>query len=186
MAQAVASGVKEVRGANVSLYMIPDIGELDPVSESTGAAAPPSRTASEFSHVPILTLNKLHILEQADAIIFGFSPSFGSMSAEMKCFMEWWGQLWLKGALVGKIGSVFTAASTQQVGQELAIISTIAALLHHGMMVVGLPSVTGGMPYGTTTSYSHDPEKREPSPQELECARAQGKHVAEMAAKMVR
>lgn len=178
MAQAVASGVREVRGATVQLFQVPELLDNEALDKFGYKAS-----KDEFSHIPVLTLTKLHVLEQADAIIFGFSPSFGVMSAEMKSFMEWWGQLWIRGALVGKIASVFTAASTQQAGQELAIISTIASLLHHGMLIAGLPDVSLGQPYGATTAFNPESE-RTPTPRELEAARSQGRHVAQMAVRL--
>ncbi|WP_075654978.1 NAD(P)H:quinone oxidoreductase type IV [Pseudochrobactrum sp. B5] len=132
-------------------------------------------------------------LENYDAIIVGVSSRFGTMSSQMKNFFDQTGGLWAKGALVNKIGSVMASSATQHGGQELALISTQWQLQHHGMIIVplsyayqgqlGNDVVRGGAPYGMTTTADGD-GSRQPSEQELEGARFQGKRVAEIAAKV--
>jgi len=137
-----------------------------------------------FSHVPICTVDEL---PTSDAIIFGTPTRFGNMCGQMRQFLDATGQLWAKGALVGKVGSVFVSSATQHGGQESTILSFHITLLHHGMIVVGLPytfqgqmgieEITGGSPYGASTIAGSRGE-RMPSKNELDAARFQGKHVA--------
>ncbi|MCK6454799.1 MAG: NAD(P)H:quinone oxidoreductase, partial [Alphaproteobacteria bacterium] len=118
---------------------------------------------------------------------------FGNMAAQMRNFLDQTGGLWAKGALVGKIGSVFASTGTQHGGQETTITSFHTTLLHHGMIIVGVPytcaglttmaEITGGSPYGASTLAGGD-GKRRPSENELEIARFQGRHVAELAKKL--
>lgn len=132
-------------------------------------------------------------LPEYDAIILGVPTRFGNMPAQMKNFLDQTGGLWAQGKLIGKVGSVFTSTATQHGGQESTILSTHTVLLHHGMVVVGLPysfqgqmaldQVTGGSPYGATTIAAGD-GSRQPSENELAGARFQGKHVAGIAAKL--
>ena len=128
-----------------------------------------------------------------DAIIFGTPTRFGNMAGQMRTFLDQTGGLWVKGTLVGKVGSVFASTGTQHGGQETTITSFHSTLLHHGMVVVGVPyacaglvkmdEVTGGTPYGATTMANTD-GSRQPTQNELEIARYQGKHVAGIAAKL--
>jgi NAD(P)H dehydrogenase (quinone) len=116
------------------------------------------------------------------------------MAAQMKNFLDQTGNLWLGGKLIGKVASVFTSTATQHGGQESTILSTLPVLLHHGMIVVGLPysaqgqmrldEITGGSPYGASTIAGPD-GSRKPSANELELARFQGRHVTEIAARQV-
>lgn len=185
MAEAVAAGAKEVDGAEVSLFQVPELVP-DEALERTGALA--SRKA--FSHVPVA---KPEQLTEADAIIFGTPTRFGNMCAQMRNFLDQTGQLWMKGALVGKVGSVFTSTGTQHGGQETTITSFHTTLLHHGMVIVGVPyteprlmtmdEITGGTPYGASTLAAADGSRR-PSENELAIARFQGRHVAQIAAKL--
>jgi NAD(P)H dehydrogenase (quinone) len=132
-------------------------------------------------------------LASADAIIFGTPTRFGNMCGQMRQFLDATGQLWAKGKLVGKVGSVFTSSATQHGGQESTILSFHITLLHHGMIVVGLPytfqgqmridEITGGSPYGVSTITGGQGE-RMPSENELAGARFQGKHVAMIASKV--
>ncbi len=132
-------------------------------------------------------------LENYDAIIFGISSRYGGMSAQMKNFIDQTGGLWTKGALIDKVGSVMASSATQHGGQEMAILSTQSQLQHHGMIIVplsyayqaqmGTDVVRGGSPYGMTTMADSD-GSRQPSAQELEGARFQGKRVAEITAKL--
>jgi NAD(P)H dehydrogenase (quinone) len=117
------------------------------------------------------------------------------MCGQLRQFLDATGQLWLKGTLVGKVGSVFASSATQHGGQESTILSTHITLLHHGMVIVGLPytfqgqmgleEIKGGSPYGASTIAGARGE-RMPSENELSAARFQGKHVASIAAKLAR
>src|SRR5579859_7900548 len=181
MAEAVAAGVKEVSGAEVGLYQVSEIAP-DAVLEKSGAKA--ARAA--FAHVPVATMDTL---TEPQAIIFGTPTRFGNMCAQMRNFLDQTGGLWVKGALIGKVGSVFASTGTQHGGQETTITSFHSTLLHHGMIVVGVPyscqeivnmsEITGGTPYGATTLAGSD-GSRQPSENELAIARFQGKHVAEI------
>jgi NAD(P)H dehydrogenase (quinone) len=132
-------------------------------------------------------------LADYDAIVFGTPTRFGNMAAQMRNFLDQTGGLWAKGALIGKIGSVFTSTASQHGGQETTITSFHTTLLHHGMIIVGLPysfagnaimsEISGGTPYGASTLSGGD-GARMPSENELAGARFQGDHVARLAAKL--
>jgi NAD(P)H dehydrogenase (quinone) len=132
-------------------------------------------------------------LANYDAIIFGTPTRFGNMSGQMKSFLDQTGGLWREGKLVGKVGSVISSSATQHGGQESTILTFHPVLLHQGMIVVGLPytfagqmgleEIKGGSPYGASTIAGND-GKRQPSAVELDAARFQGRHVAEIAAKL--
>jgi NAD(P)H dehydrogenase (quinone) len=185
MAEAVAAGAKEVPGAEVALYQVPELVP-DDVLEKMGAKA--ARKA--FAHVPVAEVDRL---AEADAVIFGTPTRFGNMCAQMRNFLDCTGGLWMKGALVGKVGSVFASTGTQHGGQETTITSFHTTLLHHGMIVVGVPyaeqrllnmsEITGGSPYGATTLAGAD-GSRQPSANELAIAKFQGRHVATIAKKL--
>ena len=184
MAEAVAEGAREVDGVEVALLQVADLVP-DEVLEESGAKA--ARQA--FAHVPFA---KPERLADADAIIFGTPTRFGNMCAQMRNFLDQTGGLWIKGALVGKVGSVFTSTATQHGGQETTITSFHATLLHQGMIVVGVPyaearlfamdELAGGSPYGAGTITAGD-GSRMPSENELAIARFQGRHVAQIARK---
>ena len=186
MAEAVAEGAKLVPDAEVSLYQVAELVS-DAALERTGAKA--SRQA--FAHVPFAEPKQL---TDADAIIFGTPTRFGNMAAQMRNFLDQTGGLWAKGALVGKVGSVFASTGTQHGGQETTITSFHTTLLHHGMIIVGVPytcpeltnmnEITGGTPYGATTLAGAD-GSRQPSANELAIAKFQGRHVAEITGKLV-
>ncbi|MDZ4182061.1 MAG: NAD(P)H:quinone oxidoreductase [Candidatus Cloacimonadaceae bacterium] len=185
MAEAIAEGAKSVPGAEVEIKRVPETLNAD-VLKKIGA----DEAGKQFEHIPIATVDDL---AAADAIIFGASTRFGMMAAPMKSFWDGTGGLWSKGALVGKLGSVFTSTATQHGGQEASILSFHTVLLHHGMIIAGLPyafkgqsrmdEITGGSPYGAATIAS---DGRIPSENELDGARFQGKYVAEIAAKLAR
>jgi len=185
MAEAVAEGAKEVAGAEVELRRVPETLS-DEILEKMGA----TEAQKTFSHVPVCTVDEL---VSADAIIFGTPTRFGNMCGQMRQFLDATGQIWMQGALVGKVGSVFTSAATQHGGQESTILSFHTTLLHHGMVIVGLPyafqgqmridEITGGSPYGASTIAGSKGE-RMPSENELAAARFQGKHVATITAKL--
>jgi NAD(P)H dehydrogenase (quinone) len=158
------------------------------VPEKSGAKG----ARQSFAHIPIA---KVEQLPEADAILFGTPTRFGNMCAQMRNFLDQTGGLWVKGALIGKVGSVFASSGTQHGGQETTITSFHTTLLHQGMIVVGVPyscqalvnmkEITGGTPYGATTLTDSD-NSRQPSENELTIARFQGKHVAEIASRIVR
>ncbi len=182
MAEAVAAGAREVKGTEVTIYQVP---ELVPEAALEKSGAKAARQA--FTHVPVAQPNQL---ADADAIIFGTPTRFGNMAAQMRNFLDQTGQLWMKGALIGKVGSVFTSTASQHGGQETTITSFHTTLLHHGMIIVGVPyseqrlsamdEITGGTPYGASTIAGGD-GSRQPSGNELAIARFQGRHVAEVA-----
>jgi NAD(P)H dehydrogenase (quinone) len=185
MAEAVAEGVKEVEGTEVVMRRVPETLP-DEVLEKMGAI----EAQKGFAHVPICAVNEL---PSADAIIFGTPTRFGNMCGQMRQFLDATGQLWLKGALVGKVGSVFASSATQHGGQESTILSFHITFLHQGMIVVGLPyafqgqmridEITGGSPYGASTIAGGQGE-RMPTENEVAAARFQGKHVATIASKL--
>lgn len=187
MAEAVAEGARAVPGAEVSVWRVPELVP-DEVLEKSGAKA----AQRAFAHVPVARPEQL---AEADAIIFGTPTRFGNMAAQMRNFLDQTGALWMQGSLIGKVGSVFTSTATQHGGQESTILSSHITLLHQGMVVVGLPyseqrqmglgEILGGSPYGAATITGGD-GSRMPSPLELEMAKFQGRHVAEVATALVK
>jgi len=187
MAEAIAEGAKTVSGARVEIRRVPETLPQE-VLEKMGAV----EAQKSFAHIPVCTVNEL---TGADAILFGTPTRFGNMCGQMRQFLDATGQLWAKGSLVGKVGSVFTSTATQHGGQESTILTFHVTLLHHGFVVVGLPyafqgqmridEITGGSPYGASTIAGGD-GSRMPSENELEAARFQGKHVAGIALKLVK
>ena len=184
MAEAVASGAREIPGTQVTLCQVPETLS-DEVLEKMGAKA----ARASFAHIPVATPDQL---AEADAIIFGTPTRFGNMCAQMRSFLDHTGGLWAAGKLINKIGSVFVSTGTQHGGQETTITSFHTTLLHHGMIIVGTPyseqglvnmsEITGGTPYGASTLASGD-GSRQPSKNELNIAQFQGRHVAEIAQK---
>ncbi|MBN1232728.1 MAG: NAD(P)H:quinone oxidoreductase [Candidatus Coatesbacteria bacterium] len=182
MALSVAEGASEVEGSEVLLRRVPETLS-EAILEKMGA----SKAQEEMKHIPVITLPELG---EADAIIFGTPTRFGNMCGQMRQFLDSTGGLWAKRALVGKIGSVFTSTGTQHGGQESTILSFHTTLLHHGMLIAGLPysfeeqgitdEVMGCSPYGASTIAGGRGE-RQPTARELAGARFQGKHVAELA-----
>jgi len=187
MAEAVAEGAKALAGAEVEIRRVPETLPPD-VLEQMGAA----EAQKAFSHIPVCSVEEL---ARADAVIFGTPTRFGNMCGQMRQFLDATGSLWAEGALVGKVGSVFASSATQHGGQESTILTFHVSLLHHGFVVVGLPyafqgqmrvdEVTGGSPYGASTIAGGD-GSRMPSENELEAARFQGRHVAEISAKLAK
>lgn len=180
MAEAVAEGAREA-GATVDVKRVPET-----VPEEVAKA-------NHFKldqKAPVATVDDL---KNYDAIIFGAGTRFGTVASQMRSFIDQTGGLWFGGALVGKVGSVFTSSATQHGGQESTILGFLPTLLHHGMVVVGLPyafqgqmgvdEIKGGSPYGASTITDGD-GSRQPSEVELAGARFQGKHVATVAAKL--
>ena len=185
MAEAVAEGAREIKGAEVVVKRVPETLSKD-VLEKMGAL----EAQKAFSRVPVCTVDEL---TSADAVIFGTPTRFGNMCGQMRQFLDATVELWAKGALVGKVGSVFTSSATQHGGQESTILSFHITLLHQGFVIVGLPysfqgqmrmdEITGGSPYGASTIAGGSGE-RMPSDNELEAAHFQGRHVASIAAKL--
>lgn len=185
MAQAVAEGAAEVPGAEVVIRQVPETLPEEVIEEMGATDARKSMT-----DIPVATVDDL---ADADAIIFGTPTRFGNMCGQMRQFLDTTGALWASGALVGKVGAVFTSSNTQHGGQESTIISFFNTLFHQGMVVVGLPysfqgqsridEITGGSPYGASTIAGPRGE-RFPSENELGAARFQGKHVAAIAGKL--
>jgi NAD(P)H dehydrogenase (quinone) len=180
MAKAVADGARSVEGAEVTIKRVSD---LMPEEVARKAGAKLDQAA------PIATVDEL---PNYDAIIFGTPTRFGNMCAQMRNFLDQTGRLWLNGSLIGKVGSVFASTGTQHGGQETTITSFHTTLLHHGMIVVGVPyscqeimnmsEITGGSPYGASTLAGGD-GSRQPSENEIKIARFQGAHVAKVAKK---
>jgi NAD(P)H dehydrogenase (quinone) len=185
MAEAVAEGARGVEGANVSLYQV---AELVPEAALERTGAKQARQA--FADIPFAQPNQL---VDADALIFGTPTRFGNMAAQMRNFLDQTGGLWARGALINKVGSVFTSTGTQHGCQETTITSFHTTLFHLGMIVVGVPyscqeltnmnEITGGSPYGAGTLAGGD-GSRLPSENELAIARFQGRHVAEITKKL--
>jgi len=187
LAEAIVEGAKEVKGAEVDMRRVPET-----LSEEILGKMGAIEAQKAFVHIPICNVDEL---ASANAIIFGTPTRFGNMCGQMKQFLDATGQLWAKGSLVGKVASVFTSSNTQHGGQESTILSFHITLLHHGMVIVGLPytfqgqmrmdEITGGSPYGTSTIAGSKGE-RMPSQNELAAARFQGRHVAAIAFKMTK
>jgi NAD(P)H dehydrogenase (quinone) len=180
MANAIAEGARET-GAQVDVKRVP---ELVPAEVARSSHYKVDQAA------PVATVEEL---ADYDAIIVGTGTRFGRMASQMANFFDQAGGLWARGALNGKVGSAFTSTATQHGGQEVTLFSILTNLLHFGMVTVGLPysfqgqmrldEVTGGSPYGATTIAGGD-GSRQPSATELEGARFQGRHVAEIANKL--
>ena len=181
MANAVADGAREVAGAKVDLKRVPETMSDELFRNSGGKVNQPAPVA------------KPEELANYDAIIFGTGTRFGNMTGQMRTFLDQTGALWMSGALVGKVGSVFSSSATQHGGQESTILTFHPTLLHQGMIVVGLPyaeqrqmgldEIKGGSPYGASTITGGKGE-RMPSEQELGMARFQGRHVTTIATKL--
>jgi len=185
MAEAAAEGARRVPDTEVLIRRVPET--LPPeVIEKMGAV----ESLRRQEHVPVCTVEEL---AEADGIIFGTPTRFGNMCGQMRQFLDSTGGLWARGALVGKVGSVLASSNTQHGGQEATILTFHVTLLHHGMVVVGLPytfagqmtdeEVSGCSPYGASTVAGRE-GRRLPSSNELEGARFQGEHVARIAAKL--
>ena len=187
MAEAVAEGARQVEGAEVALRQVPETLPQE-LREKIGIA----QAQKAFAHIPVASPEEL---ADYDAILFGAPTRYGMIASQMKAFLDGTGALWAKGALVDKIGSVFTSTGTQHGGQEATILSMHTVLLHHGMLIAGLPytfegqsrmdEITGGSPYGASTIAGGEGD-RNPSANELDAARFQGKRVAQLAKKLTK
>ena len=181
MAQAEAEGAREVAGSVVTIKRVPELAPEE-VLRKAGAKLDQAAPVAQPTE-----------LGDYDAIIFGTPTRFGNMTGQMRNFLDQTGPLWMSGALVGKVGSVFTSSATQHGGQESTILTFHPTLLHLGMILVGMPyseqrqmgldEIKGGSPYGASTIAGGQGE-RQPSEQELGMARFQGKHVATIAKKL--
>jgi NAD(P)H dehydrogenase (quinone) len=180
LARSIAEGARELNDVEVTVKRVPETVP-DDVATNAGMKLDQEAPFAEPSE-----------LGDYDAIIFGTPTRFGNMTGQMRNFLDQTGGLWMKGALIGKVGSVFTSSNTQHGGQESTILTFLPTLLHLGMVVVGLPysaegqmatdEITGGSPYGASTVAGAEGER--PSKNELELARFQGRHVAEITARM--
>jgi NAD(P)H dehydrogenase (quinone) len=180
MAEAIAEGAREVDGAEVTVKRVPELVPEE-IARKSGMKLD--------QKAPIAEPNEL---ADYDAIVFGTPTRFGNMASQMRNFLDQTGGLWMQGALIGKVGSVFASTGSQHGGQETTITSFHTTLLHQGMVIVGVPyshkglnemdEVSGGTPYGATTLAGDG--SRVPSANELDIARFQGRHVAEIAAKL--
>jgi NAD(P)H dehydrogenase (quinone) len=181
MAMAVAEGARSVGGTEVAVKRVPETLP-DSVARRSGAR--------RDGAAPVAVPDEL---ADYDAVIFGTPTRFGNMAAQMRTFLDQTGKLWAGDRLVGKVGSVFTSTATQHGGQESTILTFLPTLLHYGMVIVGLPytatgqktvdEITGGSPYGASTIAGGDGSRR-PSANELDLARFQGRHVAEVTARL--
>jgi len=182
MADAVAEGARTIDGVEAVIKRVP---ETIPEDQARAIGVKLDQTA------PIATPDEL---ADYDAIIFGTPTRFGNMAAQMRNFLDQTSKLWLDGTLIGKVGGVFTSAATQHGGHETTVTSFHSTLLHHGMVIVGVPGscrelmimseVSGGSPYGASTLSGND-GKRMPSANELAIARCQGRHTAEITRRLV-
>ena len=180
MSYAAAEGAREA-GATVDVKRVPELVPED-VAKSM-----------HYKLDQKAPIAKPEELADYDAIILASGTRYGMMTAQLKNFLDQTGGLWMKGALVGKVGSAMTSSATQHGGQESTLLSMHTVMLHHGLVIVGLPyayqgqmgvdEIRGGSPYGASTVTAAD-GSRQPSAQELEAARYQGKHVATIAAKL--
>jgi NAD(P)H dehydrogenase (quinone) len=185
MAEAEAEGARQVAGAEVQLLQVRETLPQDVLAKMGAVDA-----KKAFAHVPVADPARL---PEADAIIFGSPTRYGSACAQMQSFFDATGQLWATGALVGKVGGVFTSTATQHGGQETTLISMQTFLFHQGIVVVGVPyaeqrllnmnEITGGSPYGASTLAGPRGD-RQPSENELAIARYQGKHIADIASRL--
>ena len=181
LAEAIAEGARSVPGTEVALKRVPELMSKE-VAEQAGAKLD--------QKAPIASVEEL---AEYDGIVFGTPTRFGNMAAQMRNFLDQTGGLWFGGKLIGKVGSVFCSTGSQHGGQETTITSFHTTLLHHGMVVVGVPyskqnlmevgEMSGGTPYGATT-IAGSQGSRQPSANELAIARFQGEHVAKIAAKL--
>jgi NAD(P)H dehydrogenase (quinone) len=185
LAEAAAEGARSVASVEAALLRVPETLPEEVLEKMVAIEA-----QKQQADVPVCTVDDLG---EADAFIFGTPTRFGNMCGQMRQFLDATGQLWMKGALVGKVGSVITSSNTQHGGQESTILSFHLTLLHHGMVIVGLPysfqgqmtmdDISGCSPYGASTIAGAD-GSRFPSENELAGARYQGEHVAKIAKKL--
>lgn len=185
IAEAIAEGAREIPGAEVQVLQVAETLPPD-VIEKMGA----TEAKKAFAHIPIADPKKL---PEADAIILGSPTRYGAPTAQMRAFQDTTGGLWAAGALIGKVGSAFTSTASQHGGQETTLLAMSTFFFHMGMVIGGVPysaqelsnlsEVSGGTPYGASTIAGPRGE-RLPTPNELAIARAQGRHITQIAAKL--
>ena len=185
LAEAIVEGALEVAGSDVQLFQVAETLPRE-VLEKMGAV----QAKQAFAHVPIADPKRL---VEADAIILGTPTRYGSATAQMRAFLDATGQLWAAGSLIGKVGSGFTSTASQHGGQETTLLTLSTFFFHQGMVIAGVPyssqellnmsELSGGTPYGASTVAGPRGE-RQPSANELAIARAQGRHVAQIASKL--
>jgi NAD(P)H dehydrogenase (quinone) len=183
LARSVAEGAREVEDVEVALKRVPETIPED-LARQAGAKLEQDAPVAEVDD-----------LLEPDGILFGTPTRFGNMCGQMRTFLDQTGRLWMEGSLIGKIGSVFTSTASQHGGQETTITSFHTTLLHHGMVIAGVPysckellnmeEITGGSPYGAATLADADGSRR-PNANELAIARFQGRHVAQVTQWLVR
>lgn len=185
LAEAVAEGARHVAGTEVQVFQVAENLPAE-VLEKMGAV----QAGKAFAHVPVADPKRL---AEADAIILGTPTRYGAATAQMRAFLDATGGLWLSGALIGKVGSAFTSTASQHGGQETTLLAMSTFFFHMGMVIAGVPystqellkldEVSGGTPYGASTIAGPRGE-RQPTANELAIARAQGRHVAQIATKL--
>jgi NAD(P)H dehydrogenase (quinone) len=185
LAEAVAQGCREIGNVEAQVFQV---AETLPASIIEKMGATESR--QRFSHIPIADPKRL---VEADGVILGSPTRYGAATAQMRAFIDATGSLWTKGQLIGKVGAAFTSTASQHGGQETTLLSLATFFLHQGMVFAGVPysagellamsEITGGSPYGAST-IAGDKGHREPTANELAIARAQGRHVANVARKL--
>lgn len=187
LAEAIAEGARQVPDNEVIIKKVPETLPAE-LLDKIGA----TQAQKAFEHIPVA---KPEELEKYDAIIIGTPTRYGNVCSQIQAFLDGTGALWAQGKLVGKVGGAFVSTATQHGGQEVTIRSLHTEMLHHGLVIVGLPyawqgqmghtDVTGGTPYGASTVAGGQGE-RQPSDNELEGARFQGRHTAEIAKKLAK
>ena len=185
LAEAVAEGARAVAGSDVQVLQVAETLPAD-VLEKMGA----TEARKAFAHVRVADPRRL---AEADGIILGTLTRYGAATAQMRAFLDNTGGLWVSGALIGKVGSAFTSTASQHGGQETTLLTLSTFFFHMGMLIAGVPyssqelfelgEVSGGTPYGASTIAGPRGE-RQPTENELAIARAQGRHVAQIAAKL--
>jgi NAD(P)H dehydrogenase (quinone) len=185
LAEAIAEGARQVSGADVQIFRVAETLPQE-VLQKMGAVD----AQKAFAHVPLADPKRL---AEADAIVLGSPTRFGGAAAQMRQFIDATGSLWMSGGLIGKVGSAFTSTASQHGGQEMTLMNLYTFLFHQGLVIAGVPyssqellkmdEMTGGTPYGASTVTGPQGE-RLPSANELAIARAQGKHVTTIAAKL--
>src|SRR3954452_21220722 len=185
LAEAVAEGARAAGASDVEVLQVAETLPAD-VLEKMGA----TEARKAFANVPLADPRRL---TEADAIILGTPTRYGSATAQMRAFLDNTGGLWMSGGLIGKVGSGFTSTASQHGGQETTLLTLSTFFFHMGMVITGVPystqellnlsEMSGGTPYGATT-ISGPQGERQPSANELAIARAQGRHVTRIAAKL--
>jgi len=187
LAEAVAEGARQIQGTDVQIFQVAETLPPDILAKMGAVEA-----KKAFAHIRVADPKRL---AEADAIFLGSPTRYGSAASQMQAFLDAAGQHWVAGALIGKVGSVFTSTASQHGGQETTLLSMMTFLFHQGMVVCGVPysskelltldEMSGGTPYGAST-IAGPTGQRLPSANELAIARAQGRHGTDVAARLVR